>query len=97
MARLDEIAEGVAAMLANSAEPEPLSVTFWGQSPAEMAFLVRSVVAAAERSGRPVCKAAVSSAVAHLLQNDPEEEWQLPLSADVADNATVSFWRLSPT
>lgn len=94
MARLDEIAEGVAAMLASASSPEPLPITFSGHSPAEIAFLVRAVVAAAERNGSPLARAAVSPTVARLLQHDPDAEWQLPLITDVGDDATLAFWRL---
>ena len=54
MARLDEIAEGLATVLASSPTPEPLSVDLRGQSPQEVTFLVRAVVDACERRGSPI-------------------------------------------
>jgi hypothetical protein len=53
MARPDEFAEGIAAVLAHGAEPEPLPISFSGHSPAEIAFLAG---AACERAGRPLAR-----------------------------------------
>lgn len=54
MARLDEIAEGLATVLANSPSPEPLNVDLRGQSPKEATLLVRAVIDACERRGAPI-------------------------------------------
>jgi hypothetical protein len=54
LARLDEIAEGLATVLASSPTPEPLNVDLRGQSPQEATFLVRAVVDACERRGAPI-------------------------------------------
>ena len=93
MARLDEVAEGLAVTLASGLAPNPLPVTFTGHSPSEIAFLVRAVVNATERHGSRLERAGVSEAVARVLRNDPDAEWRLPLSTDLADDASVTFWR----
>jgi hypothetical protein len=93
MARLDEIAEGIAAALASGASPEPLPVSFWGHSSTEIAFLVRAVVAASERRGCRPARVEVSPKVAHVLQNEPGSVWNLPLSTQANDDATIAFWR----
>jgi hypothetical protein len=54
MARLDEIAEGIATVLNLSRTPEPLGVDLVGQSPAEVTFLVRAIVDACERRAAPL-------------------------------------------
>ncbi len=54
MARLDEIAEGIATVLTNSPRPEPLNIDLRGQSPQEATFLVRAVIDACERRGAPI-------------------------------------------
>lgn len=93
VARLDEIAEGLAVTLASDLAPNPLLVTFTEHSPSETAFLVRAVVNAAERNGVRLERAGVSEAVALVLRNDPDGGWRLPLSTDLADDASVTFWR----
>ena len=54
MARLDEIAEGIAMILASSPEPEPLNVSLRGEGVAETTFFVRAVIDSCERRGAPI-------------------------------------------
>jgi len=54
MARLDEIAEGLATVLVASPLPEPLNITLKGEGPLEATFLVRAVIDSCERRGAPV-------------------------------------------
>ncbi len=54
MARLDEIAEGVATILVASPSPEPLNISLKGEGPLETTFLVRAVIDSCERRGVPV-------------------------------------------
>ena len=61
MARLDEIAEGIATILVTSPVPEPLNVSLRGEGVAEMTFLVRAVIESCERRGSPVSVVRVGS------------------------------------
>ena len=54
MARIDEIAEGIAMMLISSPVPEPFNVCLRGESPTETTFLVRAVIDSCERQGFPL-------------------------------------------
>lgn len=54
MARLDEIAEGVATILVASPLPEPLNIDLKDEGPLETTFLVRAVIESSERRGVPV-------------------------------------------
>lgn len=54
MARLDEIAEGLSAVLAGAVEPEPLFIDLMNHSPGEATFLIRAVVDACERRAAPL-------------------------------------------
>lgn len=54
MARLDEIAEGLATVLVASPFPEPLNVNLKGEGPLEATFLVRAVIESCERRGVPI-------------------------------------------
>lgn len=54
MARLDEIAEGLATVLELSPAPEPLPVDLRNHSQAEAAFLARAIIMACERRAVPL-------------------------------------------
>ena len=54
MARLDEIAEGIAMMLTSSPVPEPLNISLRGEGVTETTFLVRAVIDSCERRGSPI-------------------------------------------
>ena len=54
MARLDEIAEGIATILISSPVPEPLNVSLRGESATNTTFLVRAVIDSCERRGMPI-------------------------------------------
>lgn len=54
MARLDEIAEGISAVLAAGVEPEPLFIDLMNHTPGEATFLIRAVVDACERRAAPL-------------------------------------------
>jgi hypothetical protein len=56
----------------SSPQPEPLALNFNGHSPSEMTFLVRAVIAACERQGRPLSYVRVPEAVATILERDPD-------------------------
>lgn len=54
MARLDEIAEGIAMILTSSPLPEPLNISLRGEGAADVTFLVRAVIDSCERQGSPI-------------------------------------------
>ena len=60
MARLDEIAEGLATLLTCSQLPEPLTISLRGESPTEVTFLVRAIVDSCERRGMPISSVLLS-------------------------------------
>jgi hypothetical protein len=95
MARLDQLAEGIASVLVGSSQPDPLHLSFNGHSPAEMAFLVTSVFAACERLGRPLAHVRVPHFVVAIIKGDPSN---VGLSVDIFENensdlAEVEFGR----
>ena len=61
MARLDEIAEGIAIMLTSSRVPEPLNISLRGEGVTETTFLVRAVIDSCERRGSPISAVRVGS------------------------------------
>lgn len=54
MARLDEIGEGVATVLAAAQSPEPLYLELTNHSPVDATILVRSVIEACHRKAAPI-------------------------------------------
>lgn len=54
MARLDEIAEGIARVLEVTATPEPLPLDLVGEGPADTTVLVRAIVDASQRHEAPL-------------------------------------------
>ena len=54
MARLDEIAEGIATVLRSAQKPEPLPVDMRGQSPTDIVFFVRAVIDSCHRSATAI-------------------------------------------
>lgn len=73
-ARLDEIARGVATVLGSSATPEPLRVDMWNQSPVNVAFFVRALVAACERREAPLALVRLGTKIGERLVRDVERE-----------------------
>ena len=61
MARLDEIAEGIAMMLTSSPIPEPLNISLRGEGATDVTFLVRAVIDSCERRGSPISAVRVGS------------------------------------
>lgn len=97
MARLDEIAEGVASMLAFSPQPEPLPTSFGDHSPAEIAFLVRAVIAACEREGHPLAYVRLPAAAATIITRDPKPIGGVRLKGTMALPDAVEFGRFPIT
>lgn len=73
MARLDEIAEGLATLLGSQPRPEPLGVDLIGESPADTTVLVRAVIDACERRGRPIYMVQVSEDLGKGLSRQLED------------------------
>lgn len=93
MARLDELAEGVASMLQAFPDPEPLSLTFNNHTSSEIAFLVQSVIAACDRIGQPLAYVRLPSAVADIIANDPDGGGGPSVAATMATPNAVEFGR----
>ena len=69
MARLDEIAEGIATIIATSPAPEPLNIDLRGEGVSETTFLVRAVIDSCERRGSPISEVRIDPVLgAELLK-----------------------------
>ena len=100
MARLDEIAEGIAAVLRRSAAPEPLHLDLWGHSPVDTTVLVRSVIDACQRTAAPLALVRVSNDMGARLWNSLETPGAYEGTAIELDDALgkrLKFYRFSET
>ena len=97
MARLDEIAEGIATMLAMSPVPEPLNINLRGEGATETTFLVRAVIDSCERRGSPISAVRVCATLGFdLLKQyaDKQSGYQgVSIQESQAMGADVDFYR----
>ena len=97
MARLDEIAEGIATMLAMSPVPEPLNISLRGEGCTDTTFLVRAVIDSCERRGSPISAVRVCATLGSdlLKQYGNKQSGYEGVSIEMspASGADVEFYR----
>jgi hypothetical protein len=100
MARLDEIAEGLATILRVSKQPEPLGVDLMNHTAVEATFLVRAVVDACERGVTPLSCIHVSSNLAgdleRQLQGESGSYEGVPIHSSTVLASRIEFFRFPP-
>lgn len=99
MASMKEIAIGIAQVLLQSREPEPLYLDLWNESPNEVAKLVRGVLAECADGGIPLRLIRVPSSCWAFLADDASglirpEGARVESAADL--DQRVEFWRREP-
>lgn len=95
MARLDELAEGIATLLSTGKAPEPLYIDLVGESPANVAFLVRAIIDATERRGVAISRITLDprlGAIA-LRSNDREGPQGVSVVADTSLLGRIAVFR----
>lgn len=101
MARLDEIAEGLASALGGTPAPEPLGVDLWNESPAATTVLVRAVVDSCARRAIPLSAVRVSSDLAQDLARQLEPTGGayegIPVAVEAGISSRVEFFRFQST
>jgi len=75
MARLDELAEGIAKVLKLSAVPEPLPLDLVGEGPAETTVLVRSIIDASRRLEAPLVRVCLDPQLGSGLLREHGEDY----------------------
>lgn len=95
MARLDELAEGLAKVLALTLAPEPLPVDLVNETPAATTVLVRAVIDACERRGAPLTRVAVCPVLgAGLLREHGADGYEgVGIARDEQLHGRVAFYR----
>lgn len=94
MARLDELAEGLAKVLKVSANPEPLPIELVGEGPAETTVLVRAIVDASLRHDAPLDRICLDPHLSGGLLKEHGEEYEgVKLVADDRLANRIEIWR----
>jgi hypothetical protein len=97
MARLDELAEGIATVLAVTSDPEPLPVDMVGETPADATVFVRAVTDACERNATPIARVMIGPDLGKaLLGEHPESYEGVRLVADERLVDRIEFFRFPP-
>ena len=100
MARLDEIADGIATILATSPVPEPLNISLRGEGVTETTFLVRAVIDSCERRGSPISAVRVCVTLGSdlLKQYGNKQSGYQGVNIEESETlgADVEFYRFSP-
>lgn len=99
MASMKEIAIGIAQVLLQSREPEPLYLDLWNESPDEAAELVRGVLAECADGAVPLCLVRVPNSCWVFLGPDLDD-FVRPEGARVEAESSLDqrleFWRREP-
>jgi|GEM_PF-2930104 len=95
MARLDELAEGIADVLGATPAPEPLPVDMIGESPAAATVFTRAIIDACERNGRPLWRVAICPELGQdlLLQHGAKGYEGVAIVADESLVNRIAFFR----
>ncbi|MHA6332672.1 hypothetical protein ACXYL9_03225 [Qipengyuania sp. CAU 1752] len=95
MARLDEIAEGLARVLQVAPAPEPLPVDLVNETPAAATVLVRAVIDCCKRNGTMLSRVGICPVLgAGLLREHGDDGYEgVAIYADVELEGRVAFFR----
>lgn len=100
MARLDEIAEGIATVLRSAQKPEPLPVDMRGQSPTDIVFFVRAVIDSCHRSATAISAVRIGAELgAKVLKKygNKESGYEgVPVSLSNDLTSMIHFFRFPP-
>jgi hypothetical protein len=76
MARLDELAHGIASVLKATGAPEPLPVDLVNETPAAAALLVRAIVDSCARQAAPLIRVAVDPILGETLLREHGDSYE---------------------
>lgn len=100
MARLDELAQGIATLLKATSVPEPLPIDMMYQSPAGATIFVRAVIDASARIATPLSQVAICPKLGNdvLRQhgNTLRGYQGIPIIAIEGLENRIEFFRFSP-
>lgn len=94
MARLDELAEGIAQVLLATSAPEPLPIDLVGETPAAATFFVRAVIDACQRQAIPLAMVMIDPIMGEgLLRQHPEGYEGIMIKTDHRLSSRIEFFR----
>lgn len=94
MARLDELAEGIAKVLKITATPEPLPMDLVGEGPAETTVLVRGIVDACRRQNTPLDRIRIGPQLGRPLLGEHGDNYEgVRLETDGELGNRIEIWR----
>ena len=94
MARLDEVAEGIAKVLKISADSETLPLDLVGEGPTETTLLVRAIVDASHRHEAPLDRICLDPQLGRKLLKEHGEEYEgVKIVADDQIENRMELWR----
>ncbi len=94
MARLDEIAQGVATVLKLTTAPEPLPLDLVGEGPAETTVLVRSIIDASRRDKAPLVRICLDPHLGKGLLREHSEDYEgVKLEPDDRLHSRIEIYR----
>lgn len=94
MARLDELAEGIAKVLTITATPEPLPLDLVGEGPAETTVLVRAIVDASRRQGLELHRICLDPDLGRGPLREHGDRYEgVSLEADDRLRGRIEIWR----
>ncbi len=93
MARLDELAEGIARLLKMSGNPEPLPLDLVGEGPAETTVLVRAIIDASRRQGGVLDRIYLDPQLGRALLREHGNQYEgVKLVADDRLENRIEIW-----
>ena len=94
MARLDELAQGIAQVLKAVPSPEPLPVDMMNETPAAAAVFVRAVIESCARTAAPISKVAIDPELGKALMGENAEGYEgIKIVADNRLSNRIEFFR----
>lgn len=94
MARLDELAQGIARVLQLAPAPEPLPVDMMNETPASAAVLVRAVIDACARTAAPLAQVVIDPVLGKTLLGEHAVGYEgVRIAADDNLSNRIEFFR----
>ena len=94
MARLDELAQGIAQVLKTVPSPEPLPVDMMNETPAGAAVFVRAVIESCARIAAPIAKVAIDPVLGKALMGEHADAYEgIKIVADDGLSSRIEFFR----
>ena len=99
MATLNELAQAVASLLADSTGPEPLPVECWNETPTQATCLVKNVIVEAAKAGLKPALVRIDPNMAEDMGLDQGKRFEfdgVPVELEASLMRRIEFYRVTP-